>query len=229
MSLYPVNLDIRNQLCLVIGGGDVASRKVESLLSCGAVIRVVSPEAGERIVELAHAGLLEWQQRTYVVGDLQGAKLVFAATDSREVQRQIVAEANDAGILVNVITSPDACTFQVPASFRRGDFLITVATGGGSPALAARIRKDLEAIYGPEYGLFVGLMADVRKKIVDSSDAQKEHKRIFEKLLDGDILECIRRQEWSKLTSLLENILPSTIDVSSLVKGMQNRRIEKVV
>jgi precorrin-2 dehydrogenase len=229
MSLYPINLDIRNQLCLVIGGGDVASRKVESLLSCGAVIRVISPDAGERIVELANSGLLEWQQRKYVVGDLKGAKLVFAATDNREVQEQIVTESNEAGTLVNVVTSPEACSFQVPASFRRGGLLITVATGGGSPALAARIRKNLEAVYGPEYGLLVELMADARKGIVDSSDTQEEHKRIFEKLLDGDILNCIRQQEWSQLVDLLENILPSAVDVSSLVEGIQNRSIEKVV
>jgi precorrin-2 dehydrogenase len=229
MSLYPVNMDIRNQLCLVIGGGDVASRKVDSLLSCGAVILVISPEAGEKIVALDQEGLLQWRQRKYMAGDLQGAKLVFAATDNRETQEQIVAEANDAGILVNVITSPDACTFQVPASFRRGGLLITVATGGGSPALAARIRKDLEAAYGPEYGLLVGLMADVRRQIVDSTDAPNEHKRIFEKLLDGDIFECIKGRQWSKLENQLQDILPSAIDISSLVAGMQNRQIEKMV
>ena len=229
MSLYPVNLDIRNQLCLVIGGGEVASRKVESLLFCGAVIRVVSPEACEKIAELAGKGLLEWQQRTYSPGDLEEAKLVFAATDNRETQEQIVAEANDAGILVNVITSPDACTFQVPASFRRGGLLITVATGGGSPALASRIRKDLEVAYGPEYEVFVGLLANIRKKIVVSGDTQDEHRRIFKKLLDSDILECIRGQRWSELTGLLQQILPSAIDVSSLVEGMHNHQIEEMV
>ncbi len=229
MSLYPVNLDIRNQLCLVIGGGGVASRKVESLLICSAVIRVISPAACENIVKLAGKGLLEWQQRPYRPGDLHGAKLVFAATDNLETQERVVAEANEAGILVNVITSPDDCTFQVPASFRRGGLLITVATGGGSPALAARIRKNLEGVYGPEYGLFVGLLADVRQEIVASSDAQDEHRIIFKKLLDGDILGCIRGQRWSDLRSLLQEILPSAIDVSSLVEGIQNRQIEKMV
>ena len=146
MSLYPVHLAIEGQLCLVIGGGSVATRKVESLLPCGAVIRVISPAAGCRILELAEAGLLEWQQRNYHQGDLQGAKLVFAATDSQDVQDRIVREANGSGILVNVVTRPEACTFQVPASLRHGDLLITVATGGGSPALAARIRQELEQV-----------------------------------------------------------------------------------
>ncbi len=228
MALYPVNLDIRKQLCLVIGGGRVASRKVASLLPCGAVVRVISPVAEKTIIELARTGLLEWQQREYLSGDLQGAKLVFAATDNREVQEQVVAEANDAGILVNVITSPDACTFQIPASLRRGDLLITVATGGGSPALAARIRRDLEVIYGPEYGLLVGLMADVREEIVAASDAQDEHKRIFEKLLESDILECIRVQQWRKLASRLQHILPSAVDVAALVQGIENHQVGKL-
>ena len=229
MSLYPVNLDLRHQLCLVIGGGDVAGRKVESLLPCGAVIRVISPEAGNTIVELASSGLIEWQQRRYVRGDLEGAKLVFAATDNLDVQEKIVAEASDGGILVNVATSPDSCTFQVPASFRRGGLLITVATGGGSPALAARIRRDLEACYGPEYGVLVGMMADLRKVILGSSGPQEEHKRIFEKLLDGDILESIRRKEWNKLLTLLEDILPPGIDVPAFVESMKNPGSEKMV
>ncbi len=218
MSLYPVHLAIEGQLCMVIGGGSVATRKVESLLPCGAVIRVISPVAGDRIVELAEAGLLEWQQRNYHQGDLQGAKLVFAATDSQDVQDRIVREANGSGILVNVVTRPEACTFQVPASLRHGDLLITVATGGGSPALAARIRQELEQIYGPEYGQLVALMAQLRKDVVPSGGAQAEHKRIFEKVLDGDILGYIRKRDWQGLEALLRTILPSTINVPGLVE-----------
>ncbi|MEA3468841.1 MAG: bifunctional precorrin-2 dehydrogenase/sirohydrochlorin ferrochelatase [Thermodesulfobacteriota bacterium] len=224
MLLYPVNLAISGRLCLVIGGGEVASRKVESLLPCGAVIRIISPEIDERLAELAKAGLLEWQQREYLHGDLQGANLVFAATDNREIQNQIVTEANESGIVVNVVDMPEACTFQVPASFRRGELLITVATGGGSPALAARIRKNLESFYGPEYGLLVGLMAELRKEIVGRNDAQVEHKKLFARVLDSDILDCIREQKWETIEVLLRDILPSTIDVPCLMKEMHRSR-----
>ena len=127
MSLYPVNLDIHGVLCVIIGGGSVASRKVDSLLPCGAEIRVISPEVCTRLAGLADAGLLEWQQREYNKGDLDGAKLVFAATDNPEIQEQIVIEAGAAGVLVNVIDMPEACTFQVPASFRQGELLLTVS------------------------------------------------------------------------------------------------------
>ncbi len=224
MSLYPVNLAISGRLCLVIGGGKVATRKVQSLLACGALIRVISPEVDGQLAQLAKAGLLEWQQREYLSGDLQDAKLVFAATDNRKIQNQIVAEANGSGILVNVIDMPEACTFQVPASFRQGELLITVATGGGSPALAARIRKDLEASYGPEYGSFLSLMAALRKEVVAKSDAQLEHKKVFGRILDSDILNCIREQKWADLEALLRDILPPGIDVSCLMKEMHQFR-----
>lgn len=221
MVPYPVNLDVRGMSCLVVGGGRVATRKVDSLLPCGAIIRVVSPEVGPRLKELALSGLLEWQHKEYETGDFGDAKLIFAATNIPETQKQIVTEANVAGILVNVIDMPDACTFQVPASFRQGNLLVTVATGGGSPALAARIKNEIGALYGPEYGLFVAMMKDVRERVVASNNSPAERKRIFEKLLDSDILESIRGRQWDEISRLLRHILPPEIDVFPLVRNMQ--------
>jgi precorrin-2 dehydrogenase len=218
MTHYPVNLKIKDQLCLVIGGGSVATRKVASLLSCGAVVRVISPQAKKRICELAETGLLEWLQRKYRHGDLQGARLVFAATDNHEIQDRIIGEANAAGILVNVVTRPEACTFQVPAALRQGELLITVSTGGGSPALATRIKQELQRVYGADYGRLVALMSELRRQVVPSSGLQKEHKRIFERVLDADVFAYIRKQEWGELEALLRTILPSTLNISSLVE-----------
>jgi len=225
MSLYPLNLDIRDQLCVVVGGGTVASRKIESLLPCGALIRVISPDVVDSIAQRAEAGRLDWKQREYQQGDLLGAKLVFAATDNRIIQKQIVADAEEADILINVIDTPEACGFQVPASFRRGGLLLTVATGGGSPALAARIRKDLETTYGPEYEVLVALMAALRLEIVALNDNPSEHKQMFEEILGSDILGCIKQQRWDELCTLLEKVLPAQIDVLNLVRGIQNRVI----
>ncbi|MBU0945338.1 MAG: bifunctional precorrin-2 dehydrogenase/sirohydrochlorin ferrochelatase [Proteobacteria bacterium] len=218
MTHYPVNLVIKDQLCLVIGGGSVATRKVTSLLACGAAVRVISPQAKKRICELAESGVLEWQQRKYRHGDLQGARLVFAATDSHDIQDLIIAEANAAGILVNVVTRPEACTFQVPAALRQGELLITVSTGGGSPALATRIKQELQPVYGPEYGRLVALMSELRRQVVPSSGLQTEHKRIFERVLEADTFTHIRKQEWGELEALLRTILPSTLNISSLVE-----------
>ncbi len=230
MMLYPVNMVINDCLCIVIGGGSVATRKVESLLPCGANIRLISPIASERLVELAEADLLEWQQRNYRCGDLQGAKLVFAATSDKEVQKQLVLEANDLAIPVNAVDMPEACTFQVPASFRQGDLLLTVATSGGSPALAARIRKELEISYGPEYGLLVDFMAGLRREVLRETNSPAVHKKLFGQVLDSDILACIRNRKWEELETLLQNILPPAVDILSLIKGMQNlNKNEKTV
>ena len=161
------------------------------------------------------------KQREYHVGDLAGAKLVFAATNSLLTQQEIVKEAGLASILVNDITSPDSCSFQVPAMFRQGDLLITVATGGASPALAARIRKELELQYGEEYGLLLSLMAAVRKQVIASSDDQIRHKLLFEKLLGSDILSSIKTANWQQLQVTLRTILPPDVDVESLITNLQ--------
>ncbi len=223
MLLYPVNLNIRNQLCLVIGGGEVARRKIEALLLCEPRILVISPVVCARITELAQKQRIELKQRKYQCGDLVGAKLAFAATDSRVTQEQVVAEAEAAGILVNVITAPDACSFHVPAMCRQGDLLITVATGGASPALAARIRKECEGRYGPEYGLLLFLMACVRKQVVASSAMPAQHKIIFEKLLDSDILRFIKNRQWTRLAEVLHDILPSEVEISVIIQKLQKQ------
>lgn len=221
MPLYPVNLNIRNQLCLVIGGGEVARRKIESLLICEPKILVISPVVCQRIAELAQEQRIDLQLRKYQHGDLAGAKLAFAATDSPETQEQVVAEADAAGILVNVVTAPDACSFQVPAMCRQGDLLITVATGGASPALAARIRKECEGRYGQEYSLLLFLMACVRKQVVASSAMQAQHKIIFEKLLESDILRLMKNRQWVRLAEVLRDILPPEIEISPLIQKLQ--------
>lgn len=228
MPLYPINIDIRNQLCVVIGGGSVARRKIEALLPCEPEIVVISPLVCRTIAELAQKQLVTWKQRQYQRGDLSGARLVFAATDNRGTQEQIVAEADESEILVNVVTAPEACSFHVPAMFRSGDLLITVATGGGSPALAARIRKELETHYGAEYGILLTLMTSVRQQIVDSSDVPAHHKRIFEKLLNSDILDFIASGQWAQLKETLRDILPPEVQVTPLVQKLQKQEKAKM-
>ena len=121
--MYPVCLDISDKLCVVVGGGRVAERKVLGLLAAGAMVRVVSPELTDSLAGMAENSSIEWLARGYKQGDFIGAVLVFAATDSREVQEAVVLEANRAGQLVNVIDEPENCTFQVPAVVRRGDLI----------------------------------------------------------------------------------------------------------
>jgi precorrin-2 dehydrogenase / sirohydrochlorin ferrochelatase len=222
MSLYPVALALQKRLCLIVGGGEVAARKIEPLLACGARIRMVSPEACASLRELADEGRIEWLPRGYQAGDLQGAFLVFAATNNGDVQRLVVHEAKERNILVNSADNPEVCTFQVPAAVRQGDLLLAVSTGGGSPALSAMIRKKLAQEYGPEYGLLVGLLASIRGMIVGDGDSPFLHKVLFERILETDVLSCIRDQDWPTLQARLAMILPATINVAELVANISS-------
>ncbi len=220
MSFYPVNINLENRLCLIIGGGAVAARKIESLLFCKARVRVISPDVCKKISQFIGKGKIEWLQRGYKRGDLQGAFLVMAATDRKEIQHLIVSEANDREILINVVDDPAACSFQVPAAVRRGELLLAVSTGGSSPAFSAQIKNTIEAEYGPEYGLFVDLLAKVRKSIVHDGRTQKSHKILFEKILQLNILTYIKEENWQAVQRALAEVLPERVDVESVVEHL---------
>ncbi len=217
MPSYPINLNIAKKLCLVFGGGSVAVRKINNLLYCGAVVRVISPQVDKRIWAFAEAGMVEWLRRGFREGDIEGAFLVLAATDNRKVQERIIREADKMQVLTNVVDDPSACSFQVPASVRRGEFLLTVSTGGGSPALSSKIRREMEKGYGPEYGQLVSLLGKVRDLVVHDGRPQDSHKILFEKLLQLNILTHIRQENWPALQKDLEKVLPPDIDPKNLI------------
>ncbi len=217
MPFYPVNLKIQDRFCLIVGGGKVAARKIEPLLVCGARVRVISPMACGRIRDLHESGKIEWLRRGFQPGDLDGAFLVFAATDNREVQEQVLEEARTLGLLVNRVDAPEACTFQVPATVRQGGLLLSVSTEGGSPALSAWIRKRLTGEYGFEYGVVLDLLASIRSEIVGDGKTPGSHRLLFERILEMDVLTCIRHRDWPALEAQLALILPKTIDIAGLV------------
>lgn len=218
MPLYPVNLKISGRLCLVVGGGPVAARKVGSLLFCGARVRIVSPEVVEDIRQLALAGKIEWWQRGYVHGDLRGIFLAIAATDRPEVQRQIAEEAAGLPVLLNSADTPDACDFQVPSKLRRGELLITISTGGASPALSRRIREKLEVEFGWEYAVVVTLLARLREMVVQGGKDSENHAKVFYDVLGLNIVESIRNAEWSALQRALAEVLPAHMDVGEIIR-----------
>jgi precorrin-2 dehydrogenase/sirohydrochlorin ferrochelatase len=221
MALYPINLNISGQLCVVIGGGAVATRKISSLLACEARVRVVSPQLSAGIRHLIERDRIKWIQRTYKTGDLQGAILAFALTDNPEVQSQIAVEAKESGIPINIGDNPAASTFHTAAPIRRGDLLISISTGGGSPALAGAIRQELEQHYGPEYCELVKLLGEVRKIHQGQSSPQKHHKILVEKILQTDILALLRNKDWQELQVLLCEILPQNMDANDIVQKVR--------
>lgn len=181
--MYPVCLEISNKLCVVVGGGSVAERKVLSLLTAGAQVRVISPLLAGTLTPLADDGRIEWFERGFEQGDLAGALLIFAATNNRKVQKAVFQEAAQTGQLVNVIDAPDRCSFHVPAVVQRGDLTLAVSTGGKSPAVASMVRRQLAENFGEEYGLLLNLISRLREQLLSSNGNSAERKILFQKIL----------------------------------------------
>ncbi len=218
MSLFPVNLNIADKLCLVVGGGAVALRKTTSLLAGGARIRVISPEVHDELSRLAHNRKIEWFERGFVEGDLKGVFLVFAATNNLDVQALITKEAAKYSVLLNSADDPSNSHFHVPAHFRRGKMLVTVSTGGGSPALARKIRQRLEQEIVPEYEIVVELLSLIRERVVGQSDDSAANSELFRTLLQQGLVEMVLDANWFDLQMMLLRELPESVDAVSVMK-----------
>lgn len=224
MSLYPVNLNIESNLCLVVGGGAVALRKCLGLIQAGAAVRVISPEVLSEMRLLIDEGKIEWFDRHFVEGDLEGVFLVFAATNNRGAQELIAQEAKKHGVLLNSADAPIESDFHVPAHFRRGPMIVTVSTGGGSPALAKKLRVQLEKEIGPEYEAVVELMSLIREGVIDESCDHQESGDIFRRLIEGNLLQSVLEKNWFDVQMLLLQELPETIDSTGLMKTFLARQ-----
>ena len=163
--LYPAMLRIEGQPCVVVGGGQVAARKISRLLESGAAVRVIAPELSPALQALVEEGRLRLERREYQSGDLAGATLAFAATSSREVNATVAREAQARGIPVNVADDPQASTFQVPAVAERDGLTVAISTSGRSPAFARRFREEIEALFSPEKLALLDLYAELRESL----------------------------------------------------------------
>lgn len=207
MKYYPVNLDIRRQTCLVVGGGAVGTRKVKTLLDCGAAVTVVSPEVTNPLSALAEENRISLKQRPYQASDLDGVFLVIGATDNMDLNRTIHDDARKRGKLCNIADQPDLCNFTLPSIIERGDLIIAISTSGKSPAFARRLRKQLSAQFGPEYAEFLKLMGAVRKILLDRTRDPEAHRRVFESLIDQGLLKCIQDGDRARIDNMLISVL----------------------
>jgi len=207
MKYYPVNLDIRNRKCLVVGGGAVGTRKVMTLLDCGAKVTVVSTDVAEKLQELSDSDIIKLEKRPFQISDLDEMFLVMGATDNQEINREIHSEAERLGILCNIADRPEDCNFILPAIVNRGDLIIAISTSGKSPAFAKKMRKDLEKEFGTEYAEFLKLMGEIRNKLLSEDHEPEAHKHLFEQLIKRDLVEMIKEQQTGNIDSLLFEIL----------------------
>jgi len=162
---YPIVLDLEGRACLVVGGGVVAARKAAGLLDASARVTVVSPRLAPAVRSLVDDGRARWWPREYAAGDLSGFALVMVATADRAVNAQVVADARARGVWVNCADDPEHCDFALPSVLRRGLLTVAVSTGGASPAVARRVREELEAMLPPEYAALTEAMADARRAL----------------------------------------------------------------
>jgi precorrin-2 dehydrogenase/sirohydrochlorin ferrochelatase len=195
VKTYPLNLiGLEESKVIVIGGGSVSARKVSSLIDAGAHPVVISPEFDAAIRDFARSGLIQLVERPYQVGDLRGAFLVISATDDPQVNRQVWEEARERGCLMNAVDDPEHSNFILPAVVRRGEVTVAFSTGGGSPALARRMRERLEAEVGDEIGSLAQIMAELRPELMARHAPGQARLRAALNIVDSDILDVIQNQ-----------------------------------
>ncbi len=207
MRYYPVNLDIQNRPCLVVGGGAVGARKVATLVECKAVVTVVSPDTVPALVRLADEKTIVLKRRAYRSSDISGMFLVIGATDDEALNRRINTDAERQGLLCNIADRPQICNFILPAVVRRGDFVMAISTAGKSPAFAKHVRQRLESEFGPEYGDLLDLMGAIRTRLLAEAHAPEAHKPLFEQLIDADLLRLVKDGDTDRIDRLLESVL----------------------
>jgi siroheme synthase-like protein len=173
MSLFPAFLKLQGRLVTVIGGGVIAESKLTGLLDSGARVRLISPRVNAKIDSLVRDARIEWWPKHYEEGDLHGAFLVIAATSLRHVNAAVFQEAEARGTLCNAVDDVDHCHFYYGSIVQRGDLQIAISTNGKSPALAQRLRKELEVQFGPEYAAWLEWLGAARD-VLRSQEAESE-------------------------------------------------------
>ncbi|MFC0212627.1 bifunctional precorrin-2 dehydrogenase/sirohydrochlorin ferrochelatase [Paenibacillus chartarius] len=218
MGWLPVMLRLDGALCVVIGGGAVAERKVLGLLEADAFVTLISPTVTGKLEELAEQGVIHWVTRDYAEGDLSGATLAFAATNDGGVNGQVAAEAQSRGVLVNVADDADAGTLMLTSVLRRGKLMLSVSTMGASPSTARRVRRELEEAYGDEYEVWLDWLAEVRlmlRQRVEGTELRQLLHRLLDEMNGPELLRTGRlpasgwQEAW--LEALRREPVPDTV------------------
>jgi precorrin-2 dehydrogenase/sirohydrochlorin ferrochelatase len=214
---YPILVDLQGKKALVVGGGKVAQRKIESLLEYGASVHVIARELTAELEQLRSRKRIELLGGEFSEAHLEGVFLVIAATDDALLNRRVSQEAQKRGLLVNAVDQPADCNFIVPSVLSRGDLLIAVSTSGKSPAFARKVRLELDQHFGKEYGFFLNLMGNLRKEILRLGLSQEENKRAFEKLVYSDLLQAIRQKKWDLASQIIEKVLGRPVSKNQIL------------
>jgi precorrin-2 dehydrogenase / sirohydrochlorin ferrochelatase len=187
MSLFPIFLKLAARPCVVIGAGTIAESKIESLLIAEASVTVIAPQGLDRVYRWAEAGEIVWHRREYTHGDLGGAFLAVAATNTPAVNRAVYTEANAADILCNAVDDPPFCDYYFPSVVRRGELQIAISTAGESPALAQRLRKELNAALPLDTGEWLMELGRLRREVTAVEPIGEERKLLLHELAQREV------------------------------------------
>jgi precorrin-2 dehydrogenase / sirohydrochlorin ferrochelatase len=201
---YPLYLDIKGKKCVIVGGGKVAYRKACSLKDAGADVTVISPDICPELLKEKGLMLIN---KSYDESCLDGAMLVIAATDNEEVNKKVSSDAGKRNIIINVVDRPELCSFIVPSTVKRGDLCISISTGGASPALAKNIRKELEDVYGSEYGEYINLLTRMRDIAMSDIKDDAKRRKILQRLAEKDILEIVKTKGTEEAEAKMREII----------------------
>jgi precorrin-2 dehydrogenase/sirohydrochlorin ferrochelatase len=214
---YPILVDLQGKKALVVGGGKVAQRKIETLLEHGATVQVVAKELTVSLEELRRSGRLEFLGEEFSETFAEGVFVVFAATDDASLNRRVSRTAQQRGLLVNAVDQPADCNFIVPSVLSRGDLVIAVSTSGKSPAFARKVRVELERHFGEEYGSFLNLMGNLRKEVLGIGLPQEQNKTLFEQLVASDLLAALREKNWDLASQIIGRILGRPVSKTQIL------------
>jgi siroheme synthase-like protein len=203
MRLYPIHLRLEGKLALIVGGGEVAAAKAAGLAEAGVELRIVAPEIAPALAPFVASGRATWRSREFRIEDLDGARLVIAATDDAGLHARIFELGEERGLLVCCVDDPQHSNWIAPAVLRRGDLIVTVSTSGAAPALAARLRDELAKRIGAEYGEVLDALRAVRGELRNRYPAFEARRAAWRRLLDDVVLPALERGEVPALDAAL--------------------------
>jgi siroheme synthase-like protein len=202
-TYYPVYIQLRDQPCVVIGGGKIAEGKVDGLLDVQAKVTVISPALTPHLYDLVKEKRITYVPRAYQPGDLTGAFLAICATDLPDINHQVWQEATANHQLVNVVDDPPRCNFIAPSILRKGDLTVAISTSGKAPALAVRLKERLQRELGPEYERFLELAGELREPLARQVPDFEKRKSLWYELVDSEILDVLAAGDEEKAREII--------------------------
>lgn len=215
MRYYPVYLDLKDRPVLVTGGGLIAEGKAVQLVEAGARVRIVSPDLTPRLAELAESRKIEYRQGKFQADDLNGVALVISATNDQAANEEVAWLAAKLGLLYNIVDQPALCNFITPALVTRGDIQISVSTGGGSPSVAQRVKREIGDLIGDEYGELLEVAAEMRAEAKRLIPDFEQRRKVLQAFAESQAIELLRDGKREQARQLAFEILKQALQKES--------------